>query len=192
MADGDFVCMHLLLHGTCPSISGILRRDGRLQKGDQLLAINGQALEVSHQDAIRILQSAQGTAEIVVARGSAQPEPQYQQPQQQHHPQEQLQDEEDGDEEGEEEEEAEDRPASPAVSPRSVGSGEPSVEPFIQEDQAASAAASPRTAGEEQEDGGGEDVEEDGGGEVDEDDSKLGQEKSDMVNASVLDHVKNL
>ena len=50
-----------------------------------------------------------------------------------------------------------------------------------QEDQAASAAASPRTAGEEQEDGGGEDVEEDGGGEVDEDDSKLGQEKSDMV-----------
>ncbi|CAG5133719.1 unnamed protein product, partial [Candidula unifasciata] len=44
-------------------------RDGRLLEGDQLLAINGQPLEVSHHDAIRVLQSIRGTAEIVIARG---------------------------------------------------------------------------------------------------------------------------
>uniref|UniRef100_A0A2C9KCM0 Multiple PDZ domain protein n=1 Tax=Biomphalaria glabrata TaxID=6526 RepID=A0A2C9KCM0_BIOGL len=49
--------------------NGIAARDGRLQENDQLLSINGQPLEVSHQEAIRILQSTQGTAEIVVARG---------------------------------------------------------------------------------------------------------------------------
>ncbi|XP_055886794.1 multiple PDZ domain protein-like isoform X5 [Biomphalaria glabrata] len=49
--------------------NGLAARDGRLQENDQLLSINGQPLEVSHQEAIRILQSTQGTAEIVVARG---------------------------------------------------------------------------------------------------------------------------
>ena len=44
-------------------------RDGRLREGDQLLAIDGQPLDISHQQAIHILQSAQGPVEIVVARG---------------------------------------------------------------------------------------------------------------------------
>ncbi|GFS26964.1 multiple PDZ domain protein [Elysia marginata] len=173
------------------SVSRQLGGDGRLQEGDQLLAINGQALEVSHQDAIRILQSAHGTAEIVVARGSAQPDqqqpipyPPY--PEQLQEQNQQQQEEGVGDEGGEAEDGEEERPGSLPRSPRSVGSGEPVAESLVQEEQAASAAASPRTAGEEEEEGGGEDAEEDGGGEVDEDDgdddeSKLGQEKSDMV-----------
>ena len=124
-------------------LSFSLPRDGRLQEGDQLLAINGQALEVSHQEAIRILQSAHGTAEIVVARGGTalQPEhqPRYhdfhhlQQQQQEEEEEEQFKEEreeEDGDEE-EGEEEEEDRLSSPAVSPRSPRSLE-SVEPLIQ------------------------------------------------------------
>ncbi|BFY99407.1 hypothetical protein BsWGS_02447 [Bradybaena similaris] len=48
---------------------GLAAQDGRLLEGDQLLAINGQPLEVSHHEAIRILQSIKGTAEIIVARG---------------------------------------------------------------------------------------------------------------------------
>ncbi|GFO19014.1 multiple pdz domain protein [Plakobranchus ocellatus] len=147
-------------------------RDGRLQEGDQLLAINGQALEVSHQEAIRILQSAHGTAEIVVARGSAEQQQQY--PQQDLQEQQQLQ---------EEEEEEEERQGSPAVSPRSAGSGEPAAEVLSQAEQAAaSAPASPRTAGEADEEGGGEDAEEDDeGSAVEGEDGKLGQDKSDMV-----------
>nr|KAG5705900.1 hypothetical protein BaRGS_030790 [Batillaria attramentaria] len=48
-------------------------RDGRLREGDQLLAIDGQPLDISHQQAIHILQSAQGPVEIVVARGPVPP-----------------------------------------------------------------------------------------------------------------------
>ncbi|KAK7495915.1 hypothetical protein BaRGS_00012905, partial [Batillaria attramentaria] len=47
--------------------------DGRLREGDQLLAIDGQPLDISHQQAIHILQSAQGPVEIVVARGPVPP-----------------------------------------------------------------------------------------------------------------------
>ena len=52
-----------------PLCSFLSFRDGRLREGDQLLAIDGQPLDISHQQAIHILQSAQGPVEIVVARG---------------------------------------------------------------------------------------------------------------------------
>lgn len=55
-----------------PSLSLIcLCRDGRLQEGDQILAIDGQLLDsnISHKQAIHILQQAKGLVEIVVARG---------------------------------------------------------------------------------------------------------------------------
>ncbi|XP_053394217.1 multiple PDZ domain protein-like isoform X10 [Mercenaria mercenaria] len=48
---------------------GIADRHGRLRERDQILAIDGQPLDISHQEAIRILQSAGGLVEIVVARG---------------------------------------------------------------------------------------------------------------------------
>ncbi|KAL8570737.1 hypothetical protein ACOMHN_039171 [Nucella lapillus] len=51
--------------------AGIAAKDGCLREGDQLLAIDGQPLDISHQQAIHILQSAQGPVEIVVARASA-------------------------------------------------------------------------------------------------------------------------
>lgn len=49
-------------------------RDGRLQEGDQILAIDGKLLDssISHKQAIHILQQAKGLVEIVVARGQAQ------------------------------------------------------------------------------------------------------------------------
>ncbi|XP_025111379.1 multiple PDZ domain protein-like isoform X3 [Pomacea canaliculata] len=50
-----------------------LNRDGRLREGDQLLAIDGQPLDISHQQAIHILQNSQGPVEIVVARGPIPP-----------------------------------------------------------------------------------------------------------------------
>lgn len=47
----------------------LISRHGRLRERDQLLAIDGQPLDISHQEAIKILQSAGGLVEIVVARG---------------------------------------------------------------------------------------------------------------------------
>lgn len=44
-------------------------RDGRLRERDQILAIDGQPLDISHQEAIYILQSARGLVELIVARG---------------------------------------------------------------------------------------------------------------------------
>ncbi|XP_067137358.1 multiple PDZ domain protein-like [Centruroides vittatus] len=51
--------------------TGIAGRDGRLQEGDQILAIDGQPLDsnISHQQAISILQQARGLVELIVARG---------------------------------------------------------------------------------------------------------------------------
>ena len=46
---------------------GIAARDGRLREQDQILAIDGQPLDLSHHEAIRILQSAQGLVQLVVA-----------------------------------------------------------------------------------------------------------------------------
>ncbi|GBM77444.1 Multiple PDZ domain protein [Araneus ventricosus] len=48
-----------------------LTKDGRLQEGDQILAIDGQPLDsnISHQQAISILQQARGLVELIVARG---------------------------------------------------------------------------------------------------------------------------
>lgn len=50
----------------------ILDRDGRLQETDQILAINGQALDqtITHQQAISILQKAKDNVQLVIARGS--------------------------------------------------------------------------------------------------------------------------
>ncbi|KAM6182197.1 multiple PDZ domain protein [Erethizon dorsatum] len=47
-------------------------RDGRLKETDQILAINGQALDqtITHQQAISILQKAKDTVQLVIARGS--------------------------------------------------------------------------------------------------------------------------
>lgn len=49
----------------------LLIREGTLLEGDQILAINGQRIDtgLSHQEAIGILQRAQGSVEIIVARG---------------------------------------------------------------------------------------------------------------------------
>ena len=51
---------------------GIAGQDGRLVEGDQILAIDGQVLDsnISHQQAITILQQAKGQVDLVVARGS--------------------------------------------------------------------------------------------------------------------------
>ena len=55
-------------------------RDGRLQEGDQILAIDGQLLDsnISHKQAIHILQQAKGLVEIVVARGQVDSTPDHQ------------------------------------------------------------------------------------------------------------------
>ena len=44
-------------------------RHGRLRERDQILSIDGQPLDISHQEAIKILQRAGGLVELVVARG---------------------------------------------------------------------------------------------------------------------------
>ncbi|GAB1610664.1 hypothetical protein Ahia01_001352700 [Argonauta hians] len=46
----------------------VAARDGRLLKGDQILAIDGQPLDFSHKAAIELLKSARGPVELVVAR----------------------------------------------------------------------------------------------------------------------------
>ena len=50
---------------------GIAGLDGQLREGDQILAIDGQVLDcnISHQQAISILQQARGQVVLVVARG---------------------------------------------------------------------------------------------------------------------------
>ena len=46
-------------------------RDGRLQEGDQILAINKKVLDsgLTHHEAIAILQQSKGDIELVVAKG---------------------------------------------------------------------------------------------------------------------------
>ncbi|XP_043273107.1 patj homolog isoform X2 [Venturia canescens] len=53
-------------------LTGIAGCDGRLVEGDQILAIDGQPLDsnISHEQAISILQKARGLVELVVARSS--------------------------------------------------------------------------------------------------------------------------
>ncbi|XP_061056413.1 multiple PDZ domain protein isoform X4 [Eubalaena glacialis] len=50
----------------------VAHRDGRLKETDQILAINGQALDqtITHQQAISILQKAKDIVKLVIARGS--------------------------------------------------------------------------------------------------------------------------
>lgn len=62
---------HLLRYILLLLSSLLLHRDGRLQEGDQILAIDGQLLDanISHKQAIHILQKAHGLVEVVVARG---------------------------------------------------------------------------------------------------------------------------
>ncbi|XP_034934765.1 patj homolog isoform X2 [Chelonus insularis] len=52
--------------------NSIAGRDGRLVEGDQILAIDGQPLDsnISHEQAISILQQARGVVEIVIARNN--------------------------------------------------------------------------------------------------------------------------
>ncbi|XP_039304524.1 uncharacterized protein LOC105196259 isoform X2 [Solenopsis invicta] len=52
--------------------NGIAGCDGRLLEGDQILAIDGQPLDsnISHEQAISILQKARGLVELVVARSA--------------------------------------------------------------------------------------------------------------------------
>ncbi|XP_025158987.1 uncharacterized protein LOC105190328 isoform X2 [Harpegnathos saltator] len=52
--------------------NGIAGCDGRLVEGDQILAIDGQPLDsnISHEQAISILQKARGLVELVVARST--------------------------------------------------------------------------------------------------------------------------
>ncbi|CAG0886882.1 unnamed protein product [Darwinula stevensoni] len=52
--------------------TGLAGRDGRLREEDQILAINGQALDahISHHQAIGILQQAKGPVVLVIARGT--------------------------------------------------------------------------------------------------------------------------
>ncbi|GIY46054.1 multiple PDZ domain protein [Caerostris extrusa] len=54
-----------------PLYTTVPKKDGRLQEGDQILAIDGQPLDsnISHQQAISILQQARGLVELIVARG---------------------------------------------------------------------------------------------------------------------------
>ncbi|XP_073994431.1 multiple PDZ domain protein-like isoform X3 [Rhodnius prolixus] len=56
--------------------NGIAGRDGHLHEGDQILAIDGQPLDsnISHQQAISILQKARGLVELIVARTDEPPE----------------------------------------------------------------------------------------------------------------------
>lgn len=51
-----------------------MHRDGRLREQDQILAIDGQPLDISHQEAIRILQSARGLVVLIIARGFLSPQ----------------------------------------------------------------------------------------------------------------------
>uniref|UniRef100_A0A8C6JZY0 Multiple PDZ domain protein n=1 Tax=Melopsittacus undulatus TaxID=13146 RepID=A0A8C6JZY0_MELUD len=50
----------------------VAHRDGKLKEADQILAINGQALDqtITHQQAISILQKAKDNVQLVVARGA--------------------------------------------------------------------------------------------------------------------------
>ncbi|XP_058790086.1 uncharacterized protein LOC131663616 isoform X2 [Phymastichus coffea] len=52
--------------------NGIAGSDGRLVEGDQILAIDGQPLDsnISHEQAISILQKARGLVELIVARSA--------------------------------------------------------------------------------------------------------------------------
>ncbi|XP_059503902.1 inaD-like protein isoform X2 [Stegostoma tigrinum] len=52
--------------------NSIADRDGRLQEQDQILALNHMPLDenISHQEAIALLQKTQGSVHLVVARGS--------------------------------------------------------------------------------------------------------------------------
>lgn len=55
-----------------PSYLLLCDRDGKLKEADQILAINGQALDqtITHQQAISILQKAKDNVQLVVARGT--------------------------------------------------------------------------------------------------------------------------
>lgn len=55
------------------TIQSTFYRNGNLYEDDQILAINGQRIDtgLSQQEAIAILQKAQGHVELIVARGKA-------------------------------------------------------------------------------------------------------------------------
>lgn len=50
----------------CPS-QGAAADDGRLKRGDQIVAVNGEALEgVTHEQAVAILKRQKGTVTLTV------------------------------------------------------------------------------------------------------------------------------
>ena len=56
---------------------GVAGKDGQLQEGDQILAIDGNLLDrnIKHQQAIEILQKARGTVDLILLRNPTDPEP---------------------------------------------------------------------------------------------------------------------
>lgn len=51
----------------CLWIQGAAAEDGRLKRGDQIIAVNGQSLEgVTHEEAVGILKRTKGTVTLTV------------------------------------------------------------------------------------------------------------------------------
>lgn len=49
------------------SLQGAAAEDGRLKRGDQIIAVNGQSLEgVTHEEAVAILKRTKGTVTLTV------------------------------------------------------------------------------------------------------------------------------
>jgi len=49
------------------SFQGAAAEDGRLKRGDQIIAVNGQSLEgVTHEEAVAILKRTKGTVTLTV------------------------------------------------------------------------------------------------------------------------------
>lgn len=58
-------CMSLQL--LVLSFQGAAAEDGRLKRGDQIIAVNGQSLEgVTHEEAVAILKRTKGTVTLTV------------------------------------------------------------------------------------------------------------------------------
>lgn len=51
----------------CVCVQGAAAEDGRLKRGDQIMAVNGQTLEgVTHEEAVGILKRTKGTVTLTV------------------------------------------------------------------------------------------------------------------------------
>lgn len=64
-----FVCGWVLSQVNKPTLylQGAAAEDGRLKRGDQIIAVNGQSLEgVTHEEAVAILKRTKGTVTLMV------------------------------------------------------------------------------------------------------------------------------